>query len=222
VSLTSALKAFTVKALRCSRLAIAAVAISGFTLIASPLLLVAVSALPLNWSRLSEIGQSYTGISAVLSAVALIGVALSFRLQSRQVDIARAQAVRDMQFGLLRLAMDDSTLASVLTTSAGTADTSFDEFRKGAYRNQWFQYFAFGYCSRDISRSNLHNALIYNFFPVEANRLWWIRVRHLWLTEAAHQSKIYREFIEVVEQAFQEVSNKTAREGGDPSEVARS
>jgi hypothetical protein len=74
----------------------------------SPLILVGVGELlRLDWTRVTAIGQSYTGISAILSAFALMGVVHSINLQSRQVDITRSQAVRAMQFELLRLAMSD-------------------------------------------------------------------------------------------------------------------
>jgi hypothetical protein len=51
----------------------------------SPLFLIVLEAsFRVNWTRLSEIGQSYTGVSALLSAAALVGVAFSIRLQTRQ------------------------------------------------------------------------------------------------------------------------------------------
>jgi hypothetical protein len=48
---------------------------------------------------------------ALLSGAALIGVAYSIRLQTQQIAVMRSQAVREMQFNLLRVAMEDPSVA---------------------------------------------------------------------------------------------------------------
>jgi hypothetical protein len=61
-------------------------------LLVSPLLLaIADALLTVDWARLSEIGQSYTGVSALLSAVALVGVTISIRLQAKQTALMQQQ-----------------------------------------------------------------------------------------------------------------------------------
>jgi ABC-type sulfate transport system permease subunit len=59
-----------------------------------------------QWQRLSNIGQTYGAASAMLSVLALIGVAISLILQSRETRAAREQARRALHFELLKMAMD--------------------------------------------------------------------------------------------------------------------
>jgi hypothetical protein len=59
-----------------------------------------------NWSILSNVGQAYGGISAILTALALIGVAASLLVQRQQADIARTQAIRAFQLQMLTLCLE--------------------------------------------------------------------------------------------------------------------
>jgi uncharacterized membrane protein (Fun14 family) len=52
----------------------------------------------IDWARLSNIGQTYGAASAVLSAIALIGISLSLLVQARQ---ARDERIRRNQSGCL-------------------------------------------------------------------------------------------------------------------------
>jgi hypothetical protein len=61
----------------------------------------------INWNRLSEIGQTYGAVSAIIAAVALLGVATSLVIQIREAKAARNNAQRAHHVDLLRMAMDD-------------------------------------------------------------------------------------------------------------------
>jgi len=68
-------------------------------LVVSPLLLVLMNnVIAVDWSQLSNIGQSFTAVSAILSAGALFAVALTFRLQAKQTRLIQftAAALRDL------------------------------------------------------------------------------------------------------------------------------
>jgi hypothetical protein len=60
-----------------------------------------------DWARLGDAGQAYGGASAVLSGLALCGIALSLVLQWRQARIAQLYSARHHQLDLARLALDN-------------------------------------------------------------------------------------------------------------------
>ena len=84
-----------------------AIAAVVFGVIVSPLVLGLLSRANLNWQELSNIGQSYGAISAILSALALLGVIWTLFLQARQAAHSRTYAIRQYQATLLRMAMED-------------------------------------------------------------------------------------------------------------------
>src|SRR5262245_47188884 len=59
-----------------------------------------------NWTRLSEIGQTYGAVSALLTALALGGV-VSLLYQARDVKAAREQASRTFHNELLKIEMEN-------------------------------------------------------------------------------------------------------------------
>ena len=59
----------------------------------SPLALTALLNFKLNWSRLSSIGQTYGAVSALLSSLAISGIAISLLYQAR--DSRTAPRARD-------------------------------------------------------------------------------------------------------------------------------
>src|SRR5690349_7054760 len=73
----------------------------------SPILLLRANHLTAqDWGTLSNVGQAYGGVSAILTALALIGVAASLLVQRQQADIARTQAIRAFQLQMLTLCLE--------------------------------------------------------------------------------------------------------------------
>jgi len=60
-----------------------------------------------DWNRLSNIGETYGAVSAIVAAVALLGVMVSLVVQSREARAARKNARRAHHVELMRMAMDD-------------------------------------------------------------------------------------------------------------------
>lgn len=169
----------------------------------SPMLLLGLdSAYDVNWTLLSEIGQSYTAAATLLSTVALLGVAYSLRLQAKQTALSQGQAIRQFQFELLRLGMSDPLYAAVLSTDAGVGETH-DNFRQHVYITQWFRYLQFSYLSAEMTETTLEHALERGLFSIPANRAWWINARKAWISEAegGRDPKVDR-FIATVDRAF--------------------
>ncbi len=63
----------------------------------------------MNWTRLSDVGQTYGAISAIVSAVALGGVAAALFFQARQAKAERIQAVRGFHRELIQMTIDEPT-----------------------------------------------------------------------------------------------------------------
>ena len=61
----------------------------------------------IDWNRLSSIGETYGAVSAIVAAVALLGVMVSLVIQSREARAARQNARRAHHVELMRMAMDD-------------------------------------------------------------------------------------------------------------------
>lgn len=98
----------------------------------SPFALTPFSRFETDWQRLSEIGQAYGGISAILSAVAVIGVVVSLAIQSKSAVLDREQAMRTMHFDLLALALSDSDLLTAFALEPGTIRTGTNRDSQGS------------------------------------------------------------------------------------------
>ncbi|MCO1653990.1 DUF6082 family protein [Pseudonocardia humida] len=180
-------------------------------LLVSPLLLVIVDAiLTVDWGRLTEIGQSYTGVSAILSAVALVGVTLSIRLQAKQTALMQQQTVRELQFDMLRMAAADPALAPVTGAALPEGDESHEAFKLHVFQSQFFRYLEYGYLVGEYSDQNLENLLVRELFPVPSNRAWWSRVRTYWIPANSTGKK--RRFIDVVERAYAATETRPSAE----------
>src|SRR5262245_16444045 len=64
----------------------------------------------INWHALSEVGQAYGAVSAVLSGLALGGVVVSLLIQQRQARTSTQYAIRERHFDLLKLMLDQPDL----------------------------------------------------------------------------------------------------------------
>jgi hypothetical protein len=76
----------------------------------SPLLFVVIARQTSQWAELADVGSAYGGVAAVLSGVALVGIALSLLFQWRQTVSSQILALRQQHFELIRLSIDDPRL----------------------------------------------------------------------------------------------------------------
>lgn len=123
-------------AFRTATLALLVLAILGAigAVILTPL---AVSRIPsdaeTDWARLSDVGQTYGAASALLSVIALGGVAMSLHLQRRESKAAREQALRGLHADLLRMALDDASFLECWGPIGESTDHSW--YRQHIYLN---------------------------------------------------------------------------------------
>jgi hypothetical protein len=86
-----------------------------------------------DWGTLSDVGQTYGAASAVLSVLALSGVAVSLHLQRRESKAAREQSIRGLHTDLLRMALDDETFLECWGPIGDSVDVAW--YRQHIYLN---------------------------------------------------------------------------------------
>lgn len=150
-------------------------------IILSPLALLATtSILPLDWPLLSNVGQSYTGISALLAAIAVLAALKTMSIQNRQAEESSRLASRTLQFEIIRLIINDRFFAGLVSPGVEANEESFDAFRASAFWNMWMQYqehaFNGGVSSEEIVRWGLRE----DMFKTVQGRLYWERSGDSW------------------------------------------
>ena len=164
-------------ALRARLLLFAAVVVGGLmTLLIAPALLIVVDGIygrSDSWERLSNIGQSFTGMATLISSIALGVLAYQGRLQARNEKAAAIHAARSAQLQLISTALQDDELASVLRYSNNSEDGDRAAWRKQVYRNLWFMYLQMLFRTRELTESGLRRSLSGDVFnSVDAVAFW--------------------------------------------------
>jgi hypothetical protein len=164
----------------------------------SPLALKALGSLHgWNWTQLSNIGQAYGAASALLTGLALIGVAASIILQVREMNAAREQSSREHHAHLLEMALQDPVYQRCwgVDPSKHTADA----FRQRGYLNLIVSYWQRDYRVNGISDLMLRSNLT-SLFRGEAARKWWTNTRNYRISAAVnHRDK---RFCRIIDKEF--------------------
>jgi hypothetical protein len=168
----------------------------------SPLALEAIgSSSRANWAKLSNIGQTYGAVSALLAALALAGVAVSIFAQVREARHNRWEAGRARHFELMRIAIEDPFYRQVFSMP-GVPD---DQSRLTGYINLLFEYWTmlweFGDMPEDLVRSNVAGVL-----ATEAGSFFW---RESGSAKLEHSRSRH-------EYRFYEIANEVYRDCGIP------
>ncbi|AZQ36246.1 hypothetical protein EJ357_24570 [Streptomyces cyaneochromogenes] len=75
-----------------------------------------------DWNRLSQVGAAYGFTSAIVSALALAGIAASLVVQNRQARAEQVQGIRSYYLELVRLELDDMALYQPVWGATDIAD----------------------------------------------------------------------------------------------------
>jgi ABC-type multidrug transport system fused ATPase/permease subunit len=130
----------------------------------------------INWNRLSEIGATYGAVSAIIVAIALLGVVAALVIQSREAKAARKNAQRAHHVDLLRLAMDDP---SYMECWGPYLTESFDTERQYTYVNlivtQWNSEYEIGEMTDVLLR-----ATAVSVFASSPGRQYWATSGSFW------------------------------------------
>lgn len=170
-------------------------------IVVSPLILVLLNKfLNLNWIQLSNIGQSYTGVSALLSAGAFIAVAITVRLQAKQTRLIQQQATRTMQFELLRMVLNQPEVYGPIV-SGPIHQSNKDHERQHLFATMWIQYACFAYQTNEVGEDILRNEIFAFTFAGEEGRRWYRTAFPYW-TQFAGKDKTIGKFVSIMKEEY--------------------
>jgi hypothetical protein len=145
--------------------------------ILSPLALAGIAHFRSDWVQLSNIGQTYGAISAVLSALALGGILASLLYQARDTRIAHEQMSRTFQFDLIKIELEDPSLMAAMGAPWGADIPSDpDSLREFLYVQMWVSYLASSYVTGEASKSTVRQVASFELFRGRAGRAYWSAV----------------------------------------------
>ncbi|MEU7471803.1 DUF6082 family protein [Streptomyces sp. NPDC044984] len=147
-----------------------------------------------DWNRLSQAGAAYGFTSAIVSALALTGVAVSLIVQNRQARAEQIQGIRSYYLELVRLELDDMALFQPVWGATDIVDP--DERKRHVYADLLMNYAWMGFEIRSIPESLLRDMLA-GMFTGEAGRDHWRRARTSW-TARTSGSRVGRRFLRIV------------------------
>lgn len=166
--------------------------------VASPLALNAFGDGRVDWNRLSDIGQTYGAVSAIIAAVALLGVMISLVIQGREAKSARQTAQRGHLLDLLRMAMDDPRYMECWGPYLTSTFASEGQF---AYVNlivaHWHAEYEVGEMSDALLRATAAGV-----FASVPGRAYWRSTGTFWRDN--YTARRARRFHRVLEEAYQE------------------
>jgi hypothetical protein len=148
-----------------------------------------------NWAKLSNVGQAYGTISALLVVLGLSGVAITVLLQVRESRHGRVQAARNRQHDLVKMAMDDPAYMAVMGPGG-----NFDERRQTSYANLWIQFWLMLWEFGDLSEAELRKVLARELFGSTAGRSSWERFRSVRIRD--FEKKKDRRFYDILDQEY--------------------
>lgn len=135
----------------------------------SPFALRAIVFLPgMNWARLSNVGQTYGAVSALVAALALAGVAISIAMQAREARYNRWEAGRARHFEIMRIAMEDPLYRQVFSFPKMSKDMAALFGYINLILRFWATLWEFG----DLTEYQLQNDLS-SLLATEAGRSYW-------------------------------------------------
>jgi hypothetical protein len=126
-----------------------------------------------DWALLSDIGQTYGAISALLSAGALTGVAVSVFIQIKELRHNREQAARAIQFDLLKMALEDPVYLQCVGPAAGAPEGGEDWSRQSIYINLLLNFWQMRWEFGDMTEEEIRGAGRDELFASEVGRRYW-------------------------------------------------
>jgi hypothetical protein len=197
-----------------------------FLLTASALSIVAVSPFALgvlsrfksNWALLSNIGQTYGAVSALLAAIALAGVVVTVMLQIKESRLSRADAIRARHFDLYKAIIEDPTLAE--TTYGVSQFASPEERKQVVFINLQLQFWLMLWDLGHLPENTLRN-YISDVLKTEVGRAYW-RVYGTTRSSSTTAARKEAKFLRIVNEEYLLLSGSTLEQPLDrPDESGR-
>jgi hypothetical protein len=140
----------------------------------SPFALAGIAHFRSDWVELSNIGQTYGAVSAILSGLALGGIIASLLYQARDSRIAHEQMKRTFQFDLIKLELDDPSLMAAIGAPWGIDALSDAELvREFLYVQMWVTSWVASYATGDFPESVVRQLAAHELFRGRAGRIYW-------------------------------------------------
>jgi hypothetical protein len=130
----------------------------------------AISTSKMDWSTLGNMGQAYGGAAAVITALALSGVAASLILQMRD-SRATLEQMRTYQLELVRMGLDHPEVRWARTVPG--AEISQDKLNVMSYINLWVMYWFRLYRFKGISIVEIRMQMHDTIFSTDVGREYW-------------------------------------------------
>jgi hypothetical protein len=187
------------------RLLLALLAVCGFVLIlVSPLGLEKFTTIKsINWAQLSNIGQTYGAVSALIAGIALAAVAISLFLQARSLTLSRMQMMRTFHSDLIKFSIENSKLLPSWGFAREPGSTIEDIQRTGFVNILaafWITSYRTGTINADELRENFSTA-----FNGETGRRWWIDSKKNWTKNAKDRRS--RHAVTIIEEEFRKAED---------------
>ncbi|MEU3917138.1 DUF6082 family protein [Streptomyces sp. NPDC029004] len=167
----------------------------------APLLFDALSSNGGEWAKLSDVGQVYSAVGAVVSSFALVGVAASLYLQSREARLSRELAHLSMQLEILRFGLEDPVLTTAMEPPHGSRAYSLDDYKRECYVHtvvrQKYLAFSIGVLDSRVVRTGMSLS-----FRGESFRRYWEDHGDHWMGGDAATDVTVRRFREIVESEY--------------------
>lgn len=166
--------------------------------VASPFALSTLERIRVNWALLSNIGQTYGAVSALLAALGISGVVATIVLQIRESRRSRVDAIRSHHYDLYRMAIEDPILAE---TSYSVAQLpSLKDRKQTIYINLQIEFWLMLWEIDNLPESTLRGYAA-DLFYGEAGRRYWenFGVSRVTLATGARKE---RRFFQVINEEF--------------------
>src|SRR5262249_35576449 len=109
----------------------------------------------IDWTKLSNIGQTYGAAAAILSTIALVGVTLSLLIQTQQARTERIRITRERHMELLHIILDTPEVYGPVI-GAESARSGIDS-RQFLFCTMWVNYARLGFQMGVLTERLLHD-----------------------------------------------------------------
>lgn len=177
-----------------------------------------------DWNRLSNIGHTYGAASAVLSALALGGVAVSLVLQHRESKAAREQTLRALHADLFKKSLEEEIYLECWGPIGASTDRTW--YRQHIYLNLIVSHWQLMWELGTLTEPHLRLAAR-GIFAGPLGRRFWSEARDI--RPEVEKGRRARIFHTILEQEYQEAvarrqatAEETQEDNADTSAVPHS
>jgi hypothetical protein len=152
-----------------------------------------------HWEQLSNVGQTYGAVSALLVVLGLSGVAVTVFLQVRESRHARIEAIRTRHYDLMRLAMGDKIYTGA--SRALSSSRTFNERRLAIFINLEIQFWLMLWEFNEMSESELRLYIVDLLGTRAGYRHWEVHGRDRSMNVSNRRQ---RRFVQIINEEFQQ------------------